>query len=115
MRAYKILRQAGVTRDLDLIAEHLVRSYTAFGEDAEEAEARAAARVLEALAYMRTFETHPHRGTEAPEVSSGLRHDTHRRFVLYFEVDEPASEVRILAVFFGGADHRQQVVDRLRH
>jgi hypothetical protein len=25
------------------------------------------------------------------------------------------SEVRVLAVFFGGVDHRQQILDRLRH
>lgn len=115
MWVYKILRQASVTRDLDFITEHLIRSYTATGEATEEAEARATARVLEALAYLRTFETHPHRGTEAPKVSPGLRHVTHRSFIFYFEVDEPASDVRIFAVFSGGADHRQQIAERLRH
>jgi hypothetical protein len=34
-------------------------------------------------------------------------------FVFYFEIDEPSSEVGILAIFFGGADHRR-IMDRLR-
>jgi plasmid stabilization system protein ParE len=64
---------------------------------------------------MRTFETHPHRGTEHPAVRPGLRSVTSKSFIFYFEVDEGLSEVRILAVFFGGANHRQQIVDRLRN
>jgi hypothetical protein len=40
---------------------------------------------------------------------------TDKSFAFYFEIDEPTSEVRILATFFGGADHRRQILDRLRH
>jgi len=32
-----------------------------------------------------------------------------QEFVFYVEIDEPSSEVRILATFFGGADHRRQI------
>ncbi len=64
---------------------------------------------------MRTFVTHPHRGTEHASIRPGLRTVTNKRFVCYFEIDELAPEVRILATFFGGADHRQQIMDRLRH
>ena len=38
---------------------------------------------------------------------------TNKNFVFYFEVDEPSSEVRVLATFFGGADHRRQIMQRL--
>ena len=38
---------------------------------------------------------------------------TDNNFVFYFEVDEPSSEVRVLATFFGGADHRRQIMQRL--
>ena len=76
--------------------------------------ARAAARIGAALTYMRTFDGHPYRGTEHPEIRSGIRTVTSKRFVFYFEIDEPLSEVRILAVFFSGVDHRQQILDRLR-
>jgi hypothetical protein len=40
---------------------------------------------------------------------------TNKSFVFYFEIDEPSSAVRILAIFFGGADHRRQILDRFRH
>jgi hypothetical protein len=40
---------------------------------------------------------------------------TDRSFVFYFEIDEPLAEVRILAAFSGGADHRRQILHRLRH
>jgi hypothetical protein len=39
---------------------------------------------------------------------------TNKNFIFYFEVDDRSSEVRILAIFFGGVNHRQQIIDRLR-
>jgi len=113
-RRYRVSRAAGVTRDLDLIEEYLVQAYQGFGEGLEDAVGRAAARVEDALAYMRTFAKHPHRGTEQATVRPGVRTVTHKGFVFYFEVDDSLGEVRILAAFFGGADHRRQIVERLR-
>ncbi len=115
MRRYRVRRAADITRDLDLIEDHLVKSYQDFGEDIESAVQRATARIEDALIYMRTFVTHPHRGTEHPEIQPGLRTVTHKNFIFYFEVDDLVSEIRILAVFFGGVDHRQQIMDRLRN
>jgi plasmid stabilization system protein ParE len=115
VRNYRVIRAAGITHDLDLIEEHLVQAYQEFGDDLENAMERAAARIEEALAYMRTFATHPHRGTEHPTIRPGIRTVTNKKFVIYFEIDEGASEVRILATFFGGADHRRQIMDRLRN
>ncbi|MFE0755562.1 type II toxin-antitoxin system RelE/ParE family toxin [Inquilinus sp. NPDC058860] len=101
-------------RDFDSIEDHLVRVYQEYGDDLDSAIERAAIRIDSALAYMRTFETHPHRGTEHPRIRPGVRSVTDKSFVFYFEIDEPGSEVRILAAFFGGADHRRQILDRLR-
>ncbi|MDO9713735.1 type II toxin-antitoxin system RelE/ParE family toxin [Paracraurococcus lichenis] len=115
MKRYKVRRAADVTRDLDLIEDHLVRVYQDLGEDPGDAAERAAVRLGEALRYMRTFETYPHRGTEHPQIHPGLRTVTSRSFIFYFEVDEASAEVSVLAVFFGGADHRRQITDRLRH
>ncbi|HXP97404.1 MAG TPA: hypothetical protein VN809_11880 [Telmatospirillum sp.] len=115
MRRYRVRRAANVTHDLDLIEGYLVQVYQDLGDDLESAVERAASRIDEALAYMRTFEDHPHRGTEHPEIRSDIRTVTCKRFIFYFEIDEPLSEVRVLAVFFGGVDHRQQILDRLRH
>lgn len=114
MQRYRVRRAADVTRDLDLIEDHLVKVYQEFGDDLAYAMERAAARIDGALAYMRTFEAHPYRGTEHPKMRSGIRTVTDKNFIFYFEIDEPSSEVRILAAFFGGADHRRQIVDRLR-
>jgi plasmid stabilization system protein ParE len=117
MRAprYRISRATDVTRDFDLIEDHLVQSYKKFGDDPEDAMERAAARIDAAQAYIRTFAAHPHRGTEHPLIRPGLRTVMHKSFVFYFEIDEPSSLVRILAIFFGGADHRRQIIDRLRN
>ncbi len=114
MRRYRVRRAADVTRDLDLIEEHLVKTYQEFGEDYESAVERAAARIEDALVYMRTFVTHPHRGTEQAKIRPGIRTVTNKNFIFYFEVDDQSSEVRILAIFFGGVDHGKQIVDRLR-
>ncbi|MBR0641221.1 hypothetical protein [Plastoroseomonas hellenica] len=114
MRRYRILLAADVPLDLERIEEHLVRSYSDFGEDETSAAERAAERIAGALAYMETFHVQPHRGTEHPEVLLGIRNVTHERFIYYFRVGDPAGEVRILAVFFGGVEHRRQIADRLR-
>jgi toxin ParE1/3/4 len=115
VRRYKVRRSAEVTRDLDVIEDYLVKVYEDFGDDLENATERAADRVDEALAYMRTFAAHPHRGTEHKKIRLGIRTGTNKSFVFYFEIDEPSSEVRILATFFGGVDHGRQILERFRH
>jgi plasmid stabilization system protein ParE len=110
---YRVRLAADVPRDLTLIAGHLLQVYHELGDDLESAAERAAARIDGALGYLRTMADHPHRGTEHPRIRSGIRTVTNQRFIFYFEIDEPLSEVRILAVFFGGMDHRQQILDRL--
>lgn len=113
MLRYRVRRAASVTRDLDLIENHLIQVYRDLGDDEESAAERGFARIVAALDYMRTFETHPHRGTERREIRPGIRTVTNRNFIFYFEIDEKAVEVRILAVFFSGADHARQILDRL--
>ena len=80
-----------------------VRVYQELGDDLEDAIERAAARTDDALAYMRTFSAHPHRGTEHKAIRPGVRSVTNKSFVFYFEIDELSSGVRIFATFFGGA------------
>ena len=112
---YRITRELEVTRDLDFIEDYLVQSYRNFGEDEESATSRAAARIKEALIYLRSFAVHPHRGTEHPEIRPGLRTVTNNRFIFYFKIDESLAEVRILAVFFGDLDHQRQMLERLKN
>lgn len=115
MRRYRVRPAAEVVRDFDLIEDHLLRVYQDLGDDLDSATERAADRIDDAIAYMRTFATHPHRGTEHPGIRPGIRTVTDKSFIFYFEIDEPVSEVRILAVFFGGVDHRRQILGRLPH
>jgi plasmid stabilization system protein ParE len=115
VRRYSVRRAAAVSKDLDLIEDHLVASYQTFGEDLETATDHAATRIEDALLYMRTFTTQPHRGTEQTKIRPGIRTVTNKNFIFYFEVDDQSSEVRILAIFFGGIDHKQQIMDRLRN
>jgi len=112
---YKLRPERHVGRDLDVIESYLVQTYQDFGDDLNSAVARAAARIKQALGYLETFEARPYRGTEYPQVRPGLRTVTNNRFIYYFEIDEPRSEVRILAVFFGGMDHQKQILERLQH
>jgi toxin ParE1/3/4 len=113
VRRYDISRAVSVTRDLVAIRRHLTRSYVEFGDTPKAAADRAAVRLREAFDYMGTFASHPHRGTVHPELQAGIRHVTYRNFVFYFEIDEERARVKILAIFFGGADHSRQIVERL--
>jgi toxin ParE1/3/4 len=114
VRLYNVLPARGVVRDFTLIEDFLFKTYRDLGDDPEEAGGRAAARVKAARAYMRTFERNPHRGTEHPEIRPGARTVTKEKFIFYFEINETEFEVMIFAVFFGGEDHRQKIMDRLQ-
>ncbi|QQP93637.1 hypothetical protein IGS68_31955 (plasmid) [Skermanella sp. TT6] len=115
MRIYDVRPARGVVRDLALIESFLFKTFRNLGDSPEDAGDRAAARVKAAAAYMRTFDRNPHRGTEHPGIWPGLRTVTKEKFIFYFEIDEVRSEVRILAVFFGGEDHTQRIIDRLQY
>jgi toxin ParE1/3/4 len=52
--------------------------------------------------------------TEYKDIRLGIRTVTNKNFVFYFEIDEKSSGVRTLAAFFGGADHRRQIMDHFR-
>ena len=93
----------------------MIQAYQEFGDDIIHAMERAATRIEAALTYLRTFAAHPHRGTEHPTIRPGIRTVTNKNFVIYFEIDDASLEVRILAAFFGGTDHRRQIMDRLRN
>ena len=91
----------------------MIRSYLGFGDTHAVAVERAAVRLRGAFEYMQSFATHPYRGTVHPELKGTIRNVTDKNFVFYFEIEEQHAEVRILAVFFGGADHLRQIAERL--
>lgn len=100
-------------RDLGLIVDHLLESYQEFGEGFQEAFARAEARVRMVRRAADRLGAAPHRGERHDALLPGLRHVTMDRAVYWFEVDEPVEQVRVLAVFWGGQDHRRRMLARL--
>lgn len=113
MQRYKVQYAPIVTRDFDFIEGYLFQAYLDLGDDSERAARRASRRISEAADYLRTFATYPHRGTEHPEIRQGIRTVTSNKFTFYFSIDDVLTEVLILGVFFGGVNHRRQIVDRL--
>ena len=114
MRRCAVLRGTNVGRDLSRIRKHFIRSYQEFGDTKAIATERANARIRAAFDYMLTFAIHPHRGPMHSELRDSVRHVTAQQYVYCFEIDDRLTEVRILAVFFGGEDHLEQIAERLR-
>lgn len=111
--AFEILRSRASDRDLELIFDHLFETYQALGEPVGVAFERAAARVRVIEDDMQGLAAAPFQGTLREELRPGLRQVTKNRSIFYFEVDEAAGRVRILAVFFGGQDHLAHMLRRI--
>ena len=109
---------ADAERDFDLIFDHLFDSYVAFGEGPDEAVDHAARRVTairkaaDRLASFR-LASFPLRGTARDDILPGIRFLAVARAAYWFDVDQTARKVRILAVFFGGQDHIRHMLVRL--
>ena len=113
MRTYRVRRALATDRDLALLADFLFESYRAFGDGVADASSRVERRIEAVEDMMATLAEHPHRGSPRPDLLAGVRSLTADRVVLYFEVDDEASEVRVLGVFFGGQDHHRRMLIRL--
>lgn len=110
---YKVTFAAEAERDFELIFEFLLESYNDFGEAVASAIDRAEERVQAVRADIEALAEAPHRGTMHDDILPGLRHLTLGRAVVRFDVVEDKSNVRILAVFFGGQDHFRHMLARL--
>ncbi|MBI2741404.1 MAG: type II toxin-antitoxin system RelE/ParE family toxin [Rhodospirillales bacterium] len=99
--------------DFDLIFDHLFESYVAFGEGPEEALDHAGRRVMAIRKAADRLSTFPLRSTARDDVLPGIRFLAVARAVYWFDVDQAARKVRILAVFFGGQDHIRHMLVRL--
>lgn len=111
--AYRIDRAQAVRADLDAIFDFLCRAALDFGEDPDRAYRRAADRVEAIERGFEALDAMPHRGTRVPEIAPGLRYIARERAIVYFEVDDRARVVHVLAVFYGGQDHRSRMLARL--
>jgi plasmid stabilization system protein ParE len=111
--AYKVTFAADAERDFELIFEFLLESYVDFGEAIDLAIYRAEERIHSIRADIEALAKAPHRGTMHDDILPGLRHVTLGRAVIWFDVIEDKSNVRILAVFFGGQNHIRRMLARL--
>lgn len=112
--AYEVVRSADADRDLGLIFDFLVGAAEAFGDDPEAAFDRAAGRLEAMLDAMEALGRAPHQGSLDPLLGDGIGHVTKGRAIFYFDLDEAAERLRVLAVFHGGQDHRRHMLLRLR-
>ncbi|MBS0386530.1 MAG: type II toxin-antitoxin system RelE/ParE family toxin [Proteobacteria bacterium] len=111
--SYRLERSPQVGRDLRVILQFLMRSHAHFGEPFGRARTRAAKRVQRVETQMEKLAKLPHQGARRDDLIPGLRSVTKERAIFYFTVDEEARVVRVLAVFFGGQDHRRAMLRRL--
>jgi len=100
-------------RDLELIEAHLFQAYRAFGESSAEARHHAEARVDAIIATAERLALAPMRGGDEGDLLPGLRHLTLDGAVYWFLVEDGSRQLRVLAVFFGGQDHRRHMLVRL--
>jgi toxin ParE1/3/4 len=110
---YRFERAVRVDRDIEAIFDFLTQSYIAFGERKSEALNHAAARIEGIEDAMEASAKTPHIGTLRPDLRPDVRTVSQDRAIFYFETDDVACRVRILAVFFGGQDHRRAMLKRL--
>ncbi len=99
--------------DLEHLIDHLHESYLAFGDPPKRAFDRAAARIEAVLDKVSDLGTAPHQGTLWPKVRPSLRWVTKDQVVIYFTVDDAAECVSVLAIYFGGQDHKRHMLDRI--
>jgi len=111
---YRVRRARARLDDLEAIFDHLFAAHLDLGASPAEALDRAEARLIRIEADLAELGRVPHRGTLWPEVMPGLRWVTVDRAIFWFIVDEAAGEVRVLAVFFGGQDHKTRLLERIR-
>ena len=111
--AFKVMRSTRFADDLDRIHDHLIESYIRLGDPFSDAFDRAEARIQAIEMDLETLAQAPYQGTLSPEIAPGLRHVTKNRAIFYFQVDEARQVILVLAVFFGGQDHGQHIMDRL--
>ena len=110
---WRVERAEETDRDLAAIFDFLFDAALGLGESPEEAFDRAARRIAAIEAAMLGLGRAPHQGTLDSDLLPGLRHVTKDRAIFYFDLDEPARRVRVLAVFFGGQEHRRAMLIRL--
>ena len=100
-------------RDFELIFDHLFESYLGFGESVEEAVDHAMRRIFDFRRAADRLSSFPVREIARDDTLPGVRYVSIDRAIFWFDVDDAAGKVRILAVFFGGQDQVRHMLVRL--
>ena len=111
--AFKVRRTLACRQDLEILFDHLVDSYVTLGELQEDAFERAVARLAQVEDSIDALGKAPFQGTLWPKAREGLRWTTKNRAVFYFTSDEDTQTLTVLAVFYGGQDHREHKLKRI--
>jgi len=112
-KGFEVLRSAQCDDDLERIFDHLFEAYCELGEDPTDSVERAAMRITAIEDALARLGDVPLQGTLEPQIMDGLRHVTKDRAIFYFVADEMREEVRVLAIFFGGQNHRDHILHRI--
>ena len=110
---FEVIRSDQCDFDLELIFDHLFGTYCDLGDPVEDALLRAEQRLQGIEDALERLGDVPHQGTLVPRIMDGLRHVTKDNAVFYFIVDVTERRLRVLAVFFGGQDHRGHILRRI--
>lgn len=110
---WTVRRSAAADADLELIFDFLFHAAQDFGEPVDRAFDQAARRIRAIEDAVFKMGAAPRQGTMLPELLPELRRVTKERAIIYFETDENAQEIRVLAIFFGGQDHQRHMLLRL--
>ena len=104
---------ADAERDFELIFDHLFDVYRSFGAPPADAFEKAAQRLDRLRLAAGGLGRAPFRGMLREDIAPGLRHVAIDRAIFWFDLDETARTVRVLAVFFGGQDRVRHMLCRL--
>lgn len=110
---WTVVFAADATNDLLLIAHHLAQAYCSFGEPPAEAKRHAQVRIEAIITAAERLATAPFRGDFRDDLLPGLRHLALDRAVYWFRPRPEQRDIQVLAVFFGGQDHRRRMLVRL--
>ena len=110
---YRIEFAEASERDLELIFDHLFESYLSFGESTGQALEHAGQRIMGIRAAAERLALFPERGAARDDILPCLRFMVIERAIYWYDVDERARKIRVLAIFFGGQDHIRRMLIRL--
>lgn len=110
---WTVERSAAVGADIEAIYDHLLAALLTFGEPADRAHARCAARTDQIGSQIDDLALTPFQGVRDDTILPDLRHVTKDRAILYFRPDPDRKVVEVLTIFYGGQDHTRRMLARM--